>query len=72
MKKSELKNLIREIVEGTFGGTSNQIYNSLKGKTIAKAEKVDHVLVITFTDGSDIHFDEPQMIGYTMAPPTNS
>lgn len=72
MKKSELKHLIRETIDEVFGTTSSKFYASLKGKTVASVEEHDHVLVMTFTDGTEIQFDTPQMIGHKMSPPTNT
>ncbi len=59
MKKSQLKQLIRETVdEVVWGSTTKKILAGLKGKTIADVvENSDGTVTISLNDGSKVHFD---------------
>lgn len=71
MKKSELKQLIRETMdEVVWGSTTKKIITGLKGKTIKDAtENIDGSITIILSDGSKIHFDHYK--SFTPARPTD-
>jgi hypothetical protein len=71
MKKSELKALIREVIEeAVWGSTTQKIIAGLKGKTIKDVvENIDGSITIIIQDGSQVHFDHYQ--SFTPAKPTD-
>jgi hypothetical protein len=70
MKKSQLKQMIREVMR-EFSQTSDrgEEVKSMIGKTIKGIDADDNVMILTFNDGSTARIDaSTQGLGYVYTP----